>query len=254
MTDKNEWKAAHDELLADARTRTGEPPAFDEVLALMNGQLPEQEAQRVRERLLAYPELMQIMVASAPEGTARPGDDDFIPDAEMSRRWAALQKRTVGKAPVVRSVINWRRAALGLAAALVLAMGGLLAEASSYARLKHELREPHVLGEEQLLTPDRHRGGSDVATIAAADGEWYVLSVSLIDATANAFRLTIVDAGTGSMLWRSPPLRRRESDTFTIQVPRALLRAGGKYQVIVYAGEGAAEERLETYTFVATGR
>lgn len=257
MNDKNEWKAAHDELLAEARTRNGEPPAFDEVLALMAGQLPEQEAARLRERLLAYPELMQIMVASAPEGAAQPGDDDFVSDAEMSRRWASLHARisakSAGADAVVHRIRVWRRASLGLAAALILAVGGLFAEASSNARLKHELREPHVLGEEQLLTPDRHRGGSDVATIAAADGEWYVLSVSVIDATSNAFRLQIVDAKTAAILWRSPQLRRRESDTFTIQVPRGLLKPGGKYQVIVYAGEGTAEEKLETYTFVATG-
>ena len=40
MTEKNEWKAAHDELQAEARNQAGEPPTFEEVLALMRGQLP----------------------------------------------------------------------------------------------------------------------------------------------------------------------------------------------------------------------
>ena len=132
------------------------------------------------------------------------------------------------------------------------AVGGLLAQAALHAKVERGFREPRVVGEEQLLTPDRHRGGGETATIAAADGEWYVLSVSLIDAQSSAFRLQIVDVKTGAVLWRSSTLRRRENDTFTIQVPRSLLKAGGKYRVVVYAVEGATEEQLESYTFVAT--
>ena len=254
MTEKNEWKAAHDELLSEARSQAEEPPTFDEVLALMHGQLPEDDAERVRKLLVVYPELAQAVVAPVPEGVARPQDADFVSDAEMARRWSSLQGR-IGKGgtvTVIRRIRMWQRASLALAAALVLAVGGLLAQAALHAKVERGFREPRVVGEEQLLTPDRHRGGGETATIAAADGEWYVLSVSLIDAQSSAFRLQIVDTKTSAVLWRSSTLRRRENDTFMVQVPRSLLKAGGKYQVVVYSVEGATEERLESYSFVAT--
>ena len=51
MTTKTEWQAVNQALMADDRRRVGEPPAAEEALAYMRGELSEEEAVRVRERL-----------------------------------------------------------------------------------------------------------------------------------------------------------------------------------------------------------
>ncbi len=137
-----------------------------------------------------------------------------------------------------------------MAAALVLAFGGLLWQMRSTSRLAKELGEPRVASEEQLLLPDGRRGSGDGMATLSAEGDSYLLVIPLIGGAQFAHdRLQIVDLDTNPQrtLWSSPPLQPRANDTFAILVPRAFLRPG-RYQVVLFGVDGAREERLAGYS------
>src|SRR5207302_11169100 len=92
MTTKSELSAANRELMAEERLSIGEPPTAGEVLAYMRGELTADEKVRIRERLIAYPELVRTLTAPFPEG-AEPDHPDYLSDHEFARHWSALQKR-----------------------------------------------------------------------------------------------------------------------------------------------------------------
>ena len=92
MTTKSELSAANRELMSENRLTIGEPPTAEEVLAYTRGELgPDEEAQ-IRERLMAYPELVRTLTTPFPEG-AEPDHPDYLSDHEFARHWKALQKR-----------------------------------------------------------------------------------------------------------------------------------------------------------------
>src|ERR1051325_10204358 len=63
MITKTEWQGLHQQLMADERKRMGDPPTAEEVLAYMSGELSAEEEERIRERLVCYPELVRTLTA-----------------------------------------------------------------------------------------------------------------------------------------------------------------------------------------------
>jgi len=245
------------------RRRLGEPPTAEELLAYRRGELSVAEEARVRELLVCYPELARALTVPFPVEGAAPGDPDFLTDAEFATHWASLQKRVhdedaVATRPEEARVLQfWRRASTALAAALLLAFGGLLWQAQSRARLAKELGDPRVTSEEQLLLPDGQRGGGDGSLTLAAEGDSFLLIAPLVGGSQfPRYRLEIVDLSTTPprALWSSTALHRRFNDTFAILVPRPFLKPG-RYQIVLSGVDGAHEERLATYTLrVPEGR
>ncbi len=240
MMTKTEWQAVNQAMMAEDRRRLGEPPTSEEMLAYARGELSAEEEARVRERLVAYPELVRTLTAPFPSVGAEPGDPDYMPDGELAAHWASLQKRmSRGR------VVQFWPALSAIAATLALVFGALLWQA------RVELREPRVTAwNEQLLLPDNQRGGGEPVTTLRPGGDAYVLVPALIDQRSfDGYRVEILDAAANPprSLWSMSGLRRRADDTFVIRIPRAFLGAG-KYQVVLYGVNGAREERLASYT------
>src|SRR3954447_15685824 len=92
MTTKSEFSAANRDLVSENRATNGEPPTAEEVLAYTRGELTPEEEARIRERLIAYPDLVRTLTTPFPE-PAEPGHPDYLSDHEFARHWKALQKR-----------------------------------------------------------------------------------------------------------------------------------------------------------------
>ncbi len=247
MTTKSEWQEANRALEAEDRQRLGEPPAAEEVLAYMRGELPAHEAARVCERLVAYPELVRTLTAEFPAEGAEPGDPDYMPDDEFAKHWASLQRRMPRKEP--GRVLQFWPAISAIAAALAIVFGAL------YWQARTERAVP-LVADLQILTPDGRRGGGDEAVPLTAQGDFYYLVVSLPGTPVfDTHRLEIVDASANPprSIWSTSVLPRPSSEIFPILVPRTFLKPG-KYQVVLYGVSGAREERIDTYTVRVRGR
>jgi hypothetical protein len=234
MTTKSEFAAA---LMADDHQRRIEPPTAEEMLAYTRGELPADEAARIRERLIAYPELVRTLTAQFPEA-AEPGHPDYLSDDEFAGRWAALQKRR--QRSEGGRVLQFWRAFGAIAAALVVVLGAMLWHAQT------ELKNPHLLVQ-QVLLPDGQRGGGDVATAVTAQGEFFLLVPYVGESAAEGFRAEIAAVSSGKKIWTSDAVRRNPDDSVMIVVPRKYFGAG-RYQVRLYGVTGARQELLSTYT------
>jgi hypothetical protein len=240
------WDAVHRELMNVDRQRLGEPPAVEEMLAYGRGELSPEEESRVRELLVAYPELARAMAAQFPSDDAQPGDDDYLSDEDVAKQWARLPERIRGRSaervPEGRVLRFWQ--AFGaIAATLAIVSGALLWRAQS------QLAQPRIAWDEQLLEPDGRRGNGDASPILSAEGESVLLVAPLINQPYSAdYRVELVDVTqTPRTVWSSSSLRRRANDSFAILVPRSFLTPG-KYQVVLYGMDGGKEERMATYT------
>src|SRR5437764_7414524 len=131
MTTKSEFAAANRDLTAEACASIGEPPTAEEVLAYTRGELAPEDEARIRERLIAYPDLVRTLTTPFPEG-AEPDHPDYLSEHEFARHWKVLRKR---RHRPDHGLQFWR--AFGaIAAALAVVFGGLL------WRARTELKKP----------------------------------------------------------------------------------------------------------------
>lgn len=241
MTTKPNWQAIHDQLTAEDRTRLGEPPTGDEILAYMNGELDEAEKTRVQALLVAYPELARPLAHPFPAE----GEGETFSEEELSKHFAQFQKRVQPKAAPVLP-FRTLAAALAVAAMLALVFGGLLVQA------RRELGRPYVTPEAQDLLPDGRRGGGDAVERVAAADEPFQLRISIADQPEfPAYRLDVVSS-TDQRVWSSETLARTDSETFTVVLRRGL--PAGRYAIVLYGVDGPRAKHLNDYAFRVTAR
>ncbi|HEX8251921.1 MAG TPA: hypothetical protein VF846_02145 [Thermoanaerobaculia bacterium] len=262
MISKSDWTSTNRELTEEARRKLGNPPTEEELEAYSRGELAPEEEERIRELLVAYPELARVMFAAAPDDEAAPSDDDYVSEAELLRRFAAVQSRLrPAPQPARRDsgrVLLFRYVPAGIAAGLALVFAGLYAQEASKARgLSTTLQMPRAASEIRLLQSDRMRGGTgeSIGATLSADASSYTLVVPVSGASANIvdYRLEIVDRSTQKRLWVSDTLRAAGADaTLSIFLPREFLRPG-TYRIRVYGLAGAEANELDTMLFTVPG-
>ncbi|HWS71015.1 MAG TPA: hypothetical protein VN605_02825 [Thermoanaerobaculia bacterium] len=252
MITRSDLQKANDELTAERRRALGDPPTTEELLAYSRGELAPAEEERVRDLLVAYPDLARGIAEPFPRSGATPGEADYLKDADFTARWAALEKRLQGEgdggAPVIRF---HRRVELAMAAMLVLAFGVILLQAQANRRTVHDHSLPVASWEEKQLLPDGRRGPDGGSPSLVANGNAYMLIPSLIGADAfPRYRAEILDTTSNPpvRLWGTP-IERRDNDTFRILVPSEFLSSGSRYQLVLYGIDDSHEERLAGYTF-----
>jgi len=224
MITKSELETLLEELNCEDRERLGDPPSVEEMLAYMRGELAEPEEERVRALLVAYPELARALVQMS--------DEDV--DVDVDRQLAAFNSE--------RRVVQFPAIVAAIAAALALAFGVLLWRAES------RLGQPRVAWDVNLLTPDGRRGGPESPIVLQPAGDSFLIETPLPSGPAfKEYRLDIVEGEAGGTLWRSSALRRSDSDSFALLVPRRFLKPG-KYRVVLYGVDGGHEEKLATYS------
>jgi len=250
---RSDWDAVRDAMIADDQASLGEPPSVDELLAYERGQLSKEDAERVQQLLVAYPELARAYATPFPSDDTHPGDADYLAGDVIDRQLIAFRADNRSVAANVagggtngRVLQFWLRASASIAAiaaTVAIVFGAIL------WHTRTELLRPHVLPEAAILTPDGRRGIAEQpqATITPT-GDSLLLVVSLIGPTDyETYRLELVSGESHQRVWSSEPLRATSSNSFNVEVPSRALTAG-TYQMIAYGLRGNAQEQVATYT------
>ena len=254
MTDKSEWQKANRELIAEERERLGDPPTAEEMLAFSRGELPEREEERIRDLLVAYPELARMYREPFPDAP-RPGDEDHVPDAQVAAGWRALQQR-LPRNPVAaasardeaqRGHVRFQYVPTAIAAALAIVFFGLFVQAERRARYyAQEGRVPRMLAAPQELDPDGNRGPG-AATMLRRDGEAYLLKPRLSNQVRYPhYQLELHDAN-GAVLWTNKNALADDDHAFQLVVPHAFLREGETYRLVILGVDGKTPEKVGSY-------
>jgi len=232
---RSDWEAVRDALIADDRARLGEPPTVDELLAYERDELSAEDAERVRQLLVAYPELAKAFATEFPSEA-----DDDLPADVVERQWTAFR----GAARPRGGVLLFWRSVSAIAASVAIAFGALLWQA------QRALVAPRVLPEAAILTPDGRRGpGEQPQATITPSGDRVLLIVSIVGPIDyDTYRLELVSANARKVIWSSAVLPRADSNSFNVELPARRL-AAGKYEVIAYGVRGTAQEQVATYTF-----
>lgn len=259
MTKHSDWQEAERRLMAEAREQLGELPTAEEMLSYGRGELSEQEEERIREFLVAYPELARAWFAPFPEAP-REGEADAVTEDELRTGWSALQRRlgrsrsdTHPRAEAQRGRVVFRRyASTAVAAALAVVFFALYVQAESRARyLQRERRLPRVLAVPQDLEPDGNRGPHGAPTILRKDGEAYLLQPRLIQQVRHPhYRIELTDA-RGAALWTNSSAQPDANDVFRVSIPHDFLSAGETYRLRIFGVDGEGQTDVGTYDVLA---
>jgi hypothetical protein len=242
MTSKSEWNEANRRLKAEQREQLGDPPTAEEMLAYCRGQLSGQEEERIRDLLVAYPELARMYAAPFPE-EGQPG----VTSERIAASLGELERRLGGETAVVPHRRRMRHyIPTTIAAAFALVFFGLFVQAENRARLhQREGQLPRILGAPQELDPDGNRGPAE-PTLLRRDGEAYLLKPRLINQVRYP-RYSIELQDETQVVWRSHSAEPDEDDAFQIVIPHGFLRAGGTYQLRVYGIDGETRRQVGSY-------
>lgn len=234
MTRKSEWQEANRQLTAEQRKKLGDPPTAEEMLAFTNGELSETEEERIRELLVAYPELAKMAAA------AFPAESEPVSAEAVERGLQDVQRR-LGKAVPLRPRMR-HYVPTTIAAALALVFFGLYVQAESRARnTARGCDVPRILGAPQELESDGSRGPA-TPTFLVKDGEAYLLRPRLVDQVRYPhYRIELHDKS--GAVWTHPFAEADENNAFQIVIPHAFLRPGVAYELRVF-GVDADNERL----------
>ena len=221
----------------------GEPPTSEEMMKYTRGELSPEDAATVRERLVAYPDLVRTLTAPFPQEGAEPGDSDYLSDQEFAAHWASLQQR------MHRSrVSQFWPVISAIAAALAITFGTLLVQTK--AELRRERLQPRIVWDEQPLLPDGQRGGGEQPATLTAYGESFLLLVPVSSSTFDDYRIEIINHATHQSLWTSPTIPLANKSAIAVDVPRDFLKSG-TYEVVLIGVSGERQERVATHTLRA---
>ena len=231
MNKRTEWQAEHDQ-----------PPTAEQMLAYSRGELSADEAARVWERLQEYPDLARAYTDPFPEAGAVPGDEDYVSDEEIGRRWVSFEKK------VQRGrVVQFPRVLSAIAAALVVLLGGLLWQSQMKVRsLQRELDQPRALTEVVLNEDGGYRGASSEPTITAGQAVNLVLQTNADH--HDEYRAQLRTAGSREVQWEDA-VQRSEVDDFRVTLLRV---QPGRYEVVLFGTTNGKRTLLGTYFFTVS--
>ncbi|HEX8153631.1 MAG TPA: hypothetical protein VF698_10915 [Thermoanaerobaculia bacterium] len=250
--DKSDWKAVSEEIRALERERLGPPPREDEVLAYLRGELPEAEAERVRDLLVCYPEL----ALAVSEAHSEDDDPGILSEHELAQNWAVLRSRTESFRRRTAEPKPWTLARVSpLAAVLMIGVASIALLQWRWSherdRLIRQLREPRVHGTRHALDAIGTRGPSGPRPYRLpADEENFLLAPTLVNQPEfPEYRIDIVNVMVKppATLWSRSGFRRHPRDgTLELSVPRAFLPPG-IYRLDVYGLGATSPELLASY-------
>jgi hypothetical protein len=236
---KDDWNDAASAWIAAERERLGGPPTAEEVVACQRGELPVDEAARVRALLVYYPELTSLLIESDPEPV-----DDELSEFELARDRAAIHRRIAAKPRFQFRVLM--EVAAGVTIAL---LGGLLIHART------ENREPYLQARHELRNVLTRGGGSDVPFDLPASSDRYLLALTLAKHyDYAAYRIDIVDlTPSGPKTLRSISGATPVDGTFELSVPPELL-ASGSSRIDVNGVDNGRAHLLESFPIRVANR
>ena len=244
MISKPEWQKAYRDSLEREQMRVGPPPTFEEVEALQRGDLPEDEADRVREQLSFYPELARAMAAVMPEV-----EEELTPEELEADRVALLAKIRASPQPPLPFPERrpYSRALAAAAAVIVLAaVGGIVL----WLATRGEMRSQAT----RILYADGHRGAGTQTPIQLSTAIDYLLKpVFRPELEYREYRLDLIeaDAAPPRVVWSHRGIHREPDGSYPVTLSTAKL-SPGRYELVLYGIDGGRSARLASYTLRVT--
>jgi hypothetical protein len=245
MIRREEWDAAYRGQLADGQKRVGPPPTFEQVEALSRGELPEEEAEHVRELLSYYPDMLRVLTQPFPAA-----GEGILTDQELAADLAKIREHvrgTSGLPPIVFPHKKSLRRFLPIAAGVVIAM--VLGSLAVWRMTS----QPRVLLT-QVLYPEGNRGvgarGVPSATPAhLSKGADYILK-PVFDSRRSyrEYRLELLDLSSAPprVVWLRNNVAQQQDGTYPIRLSTSDLKPG-LYRLVLY-GVDEGVENLAEYT------
>ncbi|HEX8253078.1 MAG TPA: hypothetical protein VF846_08035 [Thermoanaerobaculia bacterium] len=237
MNTKSGWQTAYDKILDEGRKRIP-PPTVEQVEALGAGRLSEDEAEKVREALAYYPELLRVMTEPLPDD---PGS--VVTDEEIASGLAALKRRIARE----RSPQPSRRRRVGR----VLARAAVVAVVVGGGAVAYKVMNRHE-GTAVILSADGQlsavRGGGQTPHQLSTGTDYVLRPAFRPDRPHDSYRLELFDISGGAPrsveTWSR--VERAPDGSFPIEMSTKGY-AEGRYQLVLYGVDESAVP-LATYT------
>lgn len=225
MIRKEDWDAIYRDHIAAGQKRIG-PPTFEEVEKLSRGQLSDEEAERVRESLSFYPDLLKTL--SEPF----PSDDVAVSEHELAASLAKIRARA--RRPVTA---QWVGVAAGVV--VVMLLGGLWIHSTS--------NHPRPLVT-QVIYSERDRGGqprgvpSTPPVSLSKDADYLLKPVFDPPRPYRDYRIELLDvsATPPRRIWIREHVTREADGTYPIRLSTEDLERG-LYRLVLYGIDGTIE-------------
>jgi hypothetical protein len=244
MIRKEDWDAVYRRQLADGQSRLGPPPTFEEVEALSSGRLPGEEAERLRELLSYYPDMLRVLTEPFPDS-----GDGVLSDEELKADLDKLRDRIRTSAPpplaFPRKESPWRAFALAAGIIIAIALGG-----AGVWRMTSHPRSVVT----QVLYSERTRGigarGVPSATPAHLSKDTDYLLEPVFDSprTYREYRIELLDLGTTPprRVWLRENVIPQRDGTYPVRLSTGKLDPG-LYRLVLYGVDGTVDD-LADYT------
>lgn len=243
MTNKNEWQEANRRLTAEQQQKLGDPPTAEEMLAYSRGEMSAEEEDRIRDLLVAYPEVARMYGAPFPEEAEVEVSEEVIAAGyqDLQRRLSGMSNvESIARRAPARNYIPTT-----IAAALALLFFGLYVQAENRARDNAQNHAPYLLGAPQELESDGNRGPA-APTVLRKDGDAYLLKTHLINQIRFPHYSIELHDQKGAV-WTSHSAEPDEDDAFLIVIPHGFLRAGVTYQLQIFGVDGQTRRSIGSY-------
>lgn len=240
MSTTRDWQQARRDLLEEGRKHVGPPPDADKVEALLRGELPPEEAERLRGVLAYYPELVRVMTANETD------DHAVLTESERETDLARVRQRLglIPPIPLRRERPPTFAWAAGVIIALAIA-GGVMVVRRRSPEPRPTLTKIMVADEESMT-----RGGSAVPSIVLAPSTDYLLKPLFRPQHAYReyrFELVGLNATAPRSLWTRDGIEHHSDGSFPVQLSTRGLEPG-RYELVLYGRDGKYA-RLATYAF-----
>lgn len=240
MIRREDWKAAHRDLVAEGRERAGEPPTAEEVQDLFDGKLAEADAERVRELLAYYPDMARAMTRPFPEDAAGALTDDEIA-ADLAKVRARIGQTAADPVPLRRPWFFSRGFAIAAGVIVAIALAGI-----AFWRTPVE---PRMVAT-KILYPDGDRGGTPAqAPVPLSTSVDYTLRPAFSSGERYMeYRIELLDLASEPprRVWTRERIEPQQDGTYPVELETRKLDPG-LYRLVLY-GDNGTPVRLAQYT------
>ena len=239
MISKKDWEVAYQRMVEEGRSRLGSPPTFDEVEALTRGELSDEGAERVREILSFYPEMLAVLTEPLPIGAT-----GVLTKSELAADLAKIRAQTFLSEPLPfpekTRPTRWLAIAAGIAIALTLGMIAIRSWTTT---------EPRALMTQVLYPEEPRRGPTSSTAVRLSKSADYMLQpVYSSERSYREYRLELLDLRVTppAPVWERRDVARQPDGTYPIRLSTEALEPG-LYRLVLY-GVNVRAERLAEYT------
>ncbi|HXA18710.1 MAG TPA: hypothetical protein VN380_17075 [Thermoanaerobaculia bacterium] len=238
MISKSVWQNAYRDPLEKEQMRVGPPPTDEQIEALQRGDLPDDEAERVREVLSYYPDLVRAMTMPFPDG------DEVLTQEELADLAALREKvQTLPKQPAVFPERRQPSRVLAIAASIVVmvAIAGFVVWLATPGETRSKAT--------RVLIADGHRAAGAQTPIQLSTRADYLLKpVFRPERSYSEYRLDLLQAdATPRVIWSRNHIRRQPDGSYPVELSTAHL-APGLYELVLYGVDGDSADRMAVYT------